>query len=186
MDIVKHRLAIAITFALALPLSSIGHASTVNVLYPSPASNDNIAVGNYQIGGAHAPEQSFLDDFKFSLASANFVNINLVNLVSSDTAPTPSPSGSNYLIDNKFLTFSLFDHLGNYLGSGGAGHELNMVNLVSGEMYTLTVSGKASGIFGGQYKGDIGVGVEAPLGATLPMFSAALLTLCIRRKKQIG
>jgi hypothetical protein len=107
--------------------------------------------------------------------------------VSPDTAPTPSPSGSTYLFDNAFLTFSVFDSVGGYLGSGAEGSSLTLDNLVSGQLYTLTVSGKSTGIFGGIYTGSVDVGgvtPEVPIGPALPMFSAALLTLCcIRRSK---
>lgn len=181
----KNRLALALAAALTLPLAPLASAADVNVLYPPPATNDNLSVGNYAFGGSHPQEQTFIDEFNFSLGSADAVGISINDIMSPDTAPTPSPSGSKYLFDNKYLTFTVFDHLGNYVGSGAEGSALNLTGLASGEMYTLTVSGKASGIFGGQYQGNVDVG-EVPIGPALPMFSAALLTLCVRRRKLIA
>jgi hypothetical protein len=184
MDLSKNSLAVALTVALALPLIPLANAAEINVLYPPPENNENLVLGHYAIGGSHATGQTFIDEFNFSLASDIDVSISITDIVSTDTAPNPSPSGSNNLFDNKFLTFSLFDHLGNYLGSGGEGAPLTLSNLAGSEPYTLTVSGKAAGIFGGSYQGMVDVGA-VPLGATLPMFSAALLTtLCIRRRQQ--
>lgn len=184
-DITKHLVPAALTVALSLPFS-LAHAADVNVLYPGPAENTDLAAGIYAIGGAHPTGLAFLDDFKFSLATPQSVTFNLKDAVSPDTAPTPSPSGSTYLFDNSFLTFSVFDSVGNYLGSGAEGSSLKLDNLVSGQMYTLTVSGKSTGIFGGVYNGSVDIGAtapEVPIGATLPMFSAALLTLAIRRRR---
>lgn len=182
MDLSKNSLVVALTVALALPLIPLASAAEVSVLYPPPENNENLVLSHYVVGGSHATGQTFIDEFNFSLASPIDVAISLTDNVSTDTAANPSPSGSNYLFDNKFLTFSLFDHLGNYLGSGGEGAPLTLSSLASGELYTLTVSGKAAGIFGGSYQGIVDVGA-VPLGATLPMFSAGLLTmLCIRRR----
>jgi hypothetical protein len=181
MDISKHVLPAAFTIAMALPFS-LANAAEVNVLYPGPAENTDLATGLYAIGGAHPTGLAFLDDFKFSLASSQTVTFSLEDLVSPDTAPTPSPSGSTYLFDNAFLTFSVFDSVGNYLGSGAEGSDLTLENLSSGQLYTLTVSGKSVGIFGGVYSGNVAIGTEVPIPATLPLFSAALLALCIRRR----
>jgi hypothetical protein len=171
---------------MALPFS-VAHAADVNVLYPGPADNTDLATGIYAIGGAHPTGLAFLDDFNFSLATNQSVTFNLTDLVSPDNAPTPSPSGSTALFDNAFLTFSVFDSVGGYLGSGAEGNPLTLANLTSGQLYTLTVSGKSTGIFGGIYTGSVTVGdvaPEVPIGPALPMFSAALLTLCcIRRNK---
>ena len=184
MDISKHVLPAAFTIALAMPFSIV-NAAEVNVLYPGPAENTDLGTGLYAIGGAHPTGLAFLDDFNFSLASNQSVTFSITDLVSPDTAPTPSPSGSVALFDNAFLTFSVFDSVGNYLGSGADGSNLTLDNLISGQLYTLTVSGKSTGIFGGVYTGSVEIGdvAEVPIGASLPMFAAALLTLCIRRRK---
>jgi hypothetical protein len=187
MDISKHVLPAALTIAMALPFS-IANAAEVDVLYPGPAENTDLGTGLYAIGGAHPTGLTFLDDFKFSLASNQSVTVSITDMMSPDTAPTPSPSGSTYLFDNSFLTFSVFDSVGGYLGSGAEGSTLTLDNLVSGQLYTLTISGKSTGIFGGVYNGAVTVGdgttPEVPIGPALPMFSAALLTLCcIRRRK---
>lgn len=187
MDISKHVLPAALTLAMALPFS-VANAADVNVLYPGPAENTDLGAGLYAIGGAHPTGLAFLDDFNFSLATSQSVTFSITDDVSPDTAPTPSPSGSTYLFDNAFLTFSVFDSVGGYLGSGAEGSSLTLDNLVSGQLYTLTVSGKSTGIFGGIYNGAVTIGEgttpEVPIGPALPMFSAALLTLCcIRRSK---
>jgi len=185
MNLSKNLLAIPLTLAMTLPIS-LANATEVNVLYPGPSSNDDLATGSYQIGGSYASGITFLDQFKFSLASTQNVGFSIADSQSTDTAATPSPSGSMNLFDNSYLTFSLFDSTGHYLGSGAENSPLNIANLSAGQSYTLTVSGMASGIFGGQYTGklDVGANVEpVPLGATLPMFSAALLSLCIRRRQ---
>lgn len=184
MDIKKHLLPAALAVAMTLPFS-LANAAEVNVLYPGPAENTDLATGLYAIGGAHPTGLAFLDDFNFSLASNQSVTFGLTDQVSPDTAPTPSPSGSTALFDNAFLTFSVFDSVGGYLGSGAEGSALTL-DLVSGQLYTLTVSGKSVGIFGGIYSGTANIGglpTEVPIGSALPMFSAALLTLCIRRRK---
>lgn len=188
MDLSKHLLPAALSVAMTLPFSLAAHAAEVNVLYPGPAENTDLGVGLYAIGGAHPTDVSFLDEFKFSLAAPQSVTFSITDAVSPDTAPTPSPAGSTYLFDNAFLTFSVFDSVGNYLGSGAEGSNLTLNNLSNGQLYTLTVSGKSTGIFGGVYNGAVNIGgggstPEVPIGATLPMFSAALLTLAIRRRK---
>lgn len=185
MDMTKHLLPAALSLAMTLPFS-LANAAEVNVLYPGPAENTDLGEGTYAIGGAHPTGLTFLDDFKFSLAAPQSVTFSLTDAMSPDTAPTPSPSGSNYLFDNAFLTFSVFDSVGNYLGSGAEGSSLTLDNLISGQLYTLTVSGKSTGIFGGVYNGEVVIGegvAEVPIGPALPMFSAALLTLAIRRRK---
>jgi hypothetical protein len=181
MDISKHVLPAAFAIAMTLPFS-LANAAEVNVLYPGPADNTDLAAGIYAVGGAHPTGLAFLDDFTFSLASTQSVTFSITDSLSPDTAPTPSPTGSTSLFDNTYLTFSLFDSVGEYLGSGAEDHPLTLSDLAAGELYTLTVSGKASGIFGGIYTGKVEV-AEIPIGPTLPMFSAALLTLCIRRRK---
>jgi hypothetical protein len=184
MDLSRKSLAIALTVALTLPLVPIASAAEIGVLYPPPETNENLALGIYAVGGAHPSGETFIDDFNFSLANTVNVSFSITDNVSTDTAANPSPSGSNYLFDNQFLTFSVFDHMGNYLGSGSDGTPLLLSSLAGGELYTLTVSGKAAGIFGGSYQGAVDVGA-VPLGATLPMFSAGLLTaLCIRRRQR--
>lgn len=183
MDICRHVLPAALTIAMTLPFS-LAHAAEVNVLYPGPSENTDLGTGFYAIGGAHPTGLAFLDDFRFSLAATTTVKFSITDAVSPDTAPTPSPSGSAYLFDNSFLTFSVFDSVGNYLGSGAEGSSLTLEDLASGQLYTLTVSGKSTGIFGGIYNGGVEIGdiAEVPIGPTLPLFAAALLTLCIRRK----
>lgn len=183
MDISKHVLPAAFAIAMSLPFS-LANAADVNVLYPGPAENTNLATGVYAIGGAHPTSLTFLDDFNFSLAANQSVTFDITDDVSEDTAPTPSPSGSTSLFDNAFLTFSVFNSVGDYLGSGAEGSSLTL-DLQTGQLYTLAVSGKSVGVFGGIYTGSAAIGVpaEVPIGPALPMFSAALLTLCMRRRK---
>ena len=184
MDISKHVLPAAFALAMTLPFS-LANAADVNVLYPGPADNTDLATGIYAIAGAHPTGLPFLDDFSFSLATSQSVTFSITDQVSPDNAPIPSPTGSTALFDNTFLTFSVFDSVGGYLGSGAEGSKLTLTDLAAGELYTLTVSGKSAGIFGGIYTGKVNVGpvTDIPIGPTLPMFSAALLTLCIRRRK---
>jgi hypothetical protein len=97
-----------------------------------------------------------------------------------------NPSGS--LLDNKYLTFSLFDSNDNLLGSSGENGSLTGLNLIAGEWYTLTVSGKVAGLFGSFYYGKLSVEpVQAvPLGDTLPLFGSALALLALRARKKIA
>lgn len=183
MEITKHLVPAALAITMTLPFS-LANAAEVDVLYPGPTENIDLGEGTYLIGGANPTGLTFLDSFQFSLAATQNVTFSLADEVSEDTASTPSPTGSNYLFDHTFLTFSVFDSVGNYLGSGAEGSDLTLAGLASGQLYTLTVSGQSSGIFGGIYTGSVTVGdvAEVPIGATLPLFSAALLTLAIRRR----
>jgi hypothetical protein len=187
MTLSKNLLAVPLTLAMAFSIS-LANAAVVDVLYPAPSTNDDLTPGVYELGGAYPSGTTFLDQFKFSLASVQNVQFSIADSQSTDTASTPSPSGSKNLFDNTYLTFSVFDSTNKYVGSGAEGSPLSLANLSAGQPYTLTISGLASGIFGGQYTGSVvvgaGAGVQAvPIGATLPMFSAALLSLCIRRRQ---
>jgi hypothetical protein len=94
-------------------------------------------------------------------------------------------NGSKFVLDNKFLTFSLFDSDDNLLGTAGEGGTLSALGLDAGEWYTITVSAKINGIFGSAYHGTLAVAPTAvPLGSALPFFASALLvTIGARRRR---
>ena len=98
-----------------------------------------------------------------------------------DDADRGNSSGNN-LLDNKFMSFNLFDQAGRLLGSAGEGDTLTAINLLAGQRYTLTVTGITAGIFGGAYYGNLSV-QPVPLTDSLPLFASALALLVLRRKK---
>ncbi len=102
-----------------------------------------------------------------------------------DDSPKYWPS-SGKLLDNKFLSFSLFDDEGNLLGSAGENGTLSNLALHAGEWYTLSVSAQIKGIFGSAYHGSLNVTPSAvPLGDSLPFFASALGLLGLRYRKRL-
>lgn len=89
------------------------------------------------------------------------------------------------LLDNKYLTVSLFDEEGDLLGTAGENGTLSALGLAAGQWYTLAVSGKAVGMLGGIYHGNLSIESAAPvpIGDTLPLFASALLVFGLRSKK---
>jgi|GEM_PF-6895013 len=192
-------LVFAANAVLALP--TIASNVSEESLSPKARFNTNLDVGDYDFARVHAGYSStFLDEWKFSLAETSDVSITLYDLAfpggSSDDIflsqgdGHDGKRGHNYaypqisqLLDNQYLTFSLFDHNGSLLGSAGENDTLTALNLVAGEWYTLTVSAKVDGYLGSFYSGTLSV-EPVPLGDSLPLFGSALLMLAIRRKQQ--
>jgi hypothetical protein len=165
--------------ALMLTVSfGIQTNANAGVLDPDPSQNINLADGDYVFAGAHPVGASFLDELQFSLATGDHVTATVEN---SFIQPPGGTEPGIKLMDNKFLTISLFDGNGNFITAAGAGGTLSAGGLSDGVTYTLAISGKASGIFGGVYDGKLTA--DAPLPAALPAFTSALLALGWRRKK---
>ena len=169
--------------ALVLAASFVMHSniSAAGVLYPDANLNDNLTAGTYVFAGAHDPGV-FLDEFEFSLANTGNVTATVNNVLDN------LPQAANLipkLFDNKLLTLSLFDNNGNFITATGEGGTLAATGLSSGITYTLAVSGKAIGNFGGIFDGVLTVDTApaVPLPAALPGFVAALMTLGLRRRK---
>ncbi len=168
---------------LSASLGIVSNIAAAGVLHPDSSENINLVGGEYAFAGAHSAGDIFLDEFQFSLANAGNVTATVnnapLNLPSADT-------GSN-LLNDSLLMLSLFDHDGNFISAAGAGGTLTANGLNSGMTYTLAVSGKASGIFGGVYDGKLDVDPPAvPLPPTLPFFATALLALTLPRKRNYG
>jgi hypothetical protein len=214
MNIKNLTRAFALSFAAVLPLSALAHPVDVTdtviehnddgVLYKKAKLNKNLGEGEYDFIGLHSKLGStYADEWKFTVADTSDVVISLTDLVQSlgsfaawsdDFGGNHSHHGhhksnktssSNYLLDNKFLTFSLFDDEDHLLGTAGEGGSISALGLAAGQWYTVTVSAKVNGIFGSAYRGSLSVAPTAvPLGGTLPMFASALVLMTIRRKRQ--
>jgi hypothetical protein len=191
--------------ATSIPVGGDLDLGSTDILHSKAKLNRNLTDGDYAFAKLHTTDRSnFLDEWKFTLAENSDVSITVLDLElplsgsshgdASDAAKYFDKkhfdewchqNNSDMLLDNKFLTFSLFDHSGNLLGTAADGGTLSVQNLLAGEWYTLTVSAKINGIFGSAYHGN--VEVEAvPLGDSLPLFSSALLLLAIRARKRIS
>ena len=82
-------------------------------------------------------------------------------------------------LDITGLTVTLEDSLGNLLVAADSTNSLFFGNLLSGQGYTLVVSGTATGADGGIYGLDYNVSNPSavPIPAALPLFGAGLLAL---------
>jgi len=180
-----------------------GYIVADDVLYPKAKLNKNLNEGEYDFAGLHSKLGStFSDEWSFTLADTSNVVINVTDIFQSLGGGIKSlssfgfgdshhgknqskPSSSTALLDNKFLTFSLFDDEDHLLGTAGEGGSISALGLAAGEWYTITVSAKVNGIFGSAYRGSLDVTPTAvPLGDSLPMFASALLLMTIRTKKR--
>lgn len=161
--------------------------------------NGELEAGSYLFGDYNHAQKGFFDSWSFSLAETSDVTISLfdVALPGGDGFLTQDgtrggkhqKSWQQYfsaLLDNKFLTASLFDQEGVLIGSLGENGMLSALGLESGNQYTLAVSGKAAGLMGGIYYGSLDVNQVAhvPLGDTLPLFGSALLVLALRARRK--
>lgn len=166
--------------------------------------NKNLEGSDYAFADIHKSGKSFLDEWSFTLADAGNVTINLFdftlpgtssNFLSQNSDDNNGHKGKNdwskngqgktnftNLFDNKFLTVSLFDHDGSLLGTAGENGTLSVLGLAANEWYTLTVSGKAVGLLGGVYHGDLNV-APVPLGDTLPLLGSALAILALNKRR---
>lgn len=180
-----------------------------DVLSDNAYHNRNLTVGDYAFAGMHNTYgSSFLDEWKFTLADDSNVSISVFDLDVPTTGSgnkTLSAYGykwenhgsyghshhhhnnwqpaSNYLFDNQYLTFSLFDQEGNLLGTAGEDGTLSVADLSAGQWYTVTVSAKVNGLFGSAYHGNLSV-QPVPLGDSLPLFGSALALLALRRRSR--
>lgn len=176
------------TMAIAAPsFAETGPAA----LFPNATYNQNLASGTYQFAKTHDPS-TFTDIWEFTLASNSTVSLNLQDLellagpggFLSPSGFEVTPGSSNKLFDNKFLALNLFDGNGTLVGSTGENGTLSNLNLFGGQLYTLTISGKAAGLFGSAYNGTLNV-ASVPLSDSLPFLASALGVLILRNKKRL-
>lgn len=202
----------AITLGIAITAPAAAHASLAqtsdlalsnhgqscgNILW----KNSDLTSGSYAFANIHLSGKSFFDEWTFSVATTSNIEVSLFDLLlpngdSDYLLPQQYGLSHKYehqdpkhlmksLLDNKFLTVSLFDNDGNLLGTAGENGMLSALSLAAGEWYTLGVSGKAVGLIGGVYYGNLNVQSvsQVPIGDTLPLFTSALLVLGLRSKK---
>ena len=173
--------------ACTTPISAIQHSGSIKGINSSNPWSGPLSAGNYAFSGEHSAGSSFFEELTFSLATPSDVSIGLVDVaaVPATTLKNASASQFSNLLGNKYLTFSLFDNAGKFLDSAGAGGTITALNLAAGDDYVLTVSGKASGVYGGIYTGNLSVAAvsEVPLGETAPLLGSALLMLMTRARK---
>jgi hypothetical protein len=167
--------------------------------------NKQLEAGDYVFADMHKSGKGFFDEWSFTLADAADVTVSLFDvtlpgiganfLYPEDDKPGKG-HGHGYgwkehkptwtsLLDNKFLTVSLFDNEGTLLGTAGENGMLSALGLAAGQWYTLAVSGKAAGFFGGIYHGTLSIesASPVPIGGTLPLFASALMVFGLRSKK---
>lgn len=199
MSIKKIGCAVALSIAAAFPLSSYATASPVpqtlfeghfsDVLYPKAKLNKNLDEGEYDFLGLHHKQgKSFVDEWKFTLADTSNVVISLedyeLSLGNAYTSKGKKHS-SGYLVDNKLLTFSLFDANDNLLGTAGEDGTVSALGLDAGVWYTIVVSAKVNGVFGSAYHGTLAVSpAVVPLTDTLPFFASAMLVLAGAKRRK--
>jgi len=169
--------------------------------------NQDLETGDYAFADIHKSGRTFLDEWSFTLADSADITVSLFdftlpgmgsNFLYQDTQHQNSGHGKpsykdkshghnvfKSLLDNKYLTVSLFDEEGSLLGTAGENGTLSALGLAAGQWYTLAVSGKAVGMLGGIYHGNLSIESAAPvpIGDTLPLFASALLVFGLRSKK---
>lgn len=151
------------------------HNRSLSFLQPSANANSNLANGTYQFGQLESSfPVTFSDKWSFSLAESSQVNLTVSAL----------NAGKN-LFRITGLGLSLFDTNNNLLGSITSANSLNLL-LAANTQYWFSVSGSARGIFGGAYLGALKVSppTAVPVGYSLPMFTAALLLLGWKLRRQ--
>lgn len=174
-----------------------------NVLSTHDWKNDELQNGTYDFVQIHSKVgKTFNDTWGFSLAQDTLASISIFDLElgtsgagaltqwqnhhQSHGKKNDSWLNSGKLLDNKFLSFSLFDEDGNLLGSAGENGSLNNLALHAGEWYTLSVSAKINGLFGSAYHGTLTTAPAAvPLGDSLPFFASGLGLLALRYRKRL-
>ena len=173
--------------ACTAPISNTQLDDSNNGMTSSSPWTAALSSGNYAFSGAHSAGSSFFEELTFSLTTVSDVTIGIVDVgaVPVTTLMNASATQFSNLLSNKYLTLSLFDNSGKFLDSAGAGGTLTALNLAAGGDYVLTVSGKASGVYGGMYAGNLSVAAvsEVPLGETAPLLGSALLVLMARVRK---
>lgn len=162
------------------------HAGSFGGINSTSLSEAPLSSGDYAFYGTHSAGSSFFEELTFSLATTSDVSIDLIDLkMPATTFRSSSATQFSNLLSDKYLTFNLFDNSGQLLGSAGTGSTLTALNLATGSNYVLTVSGKANGVLGGMYAGNVSIAAvsEVPLGATAPLFGSALCVLLARARK---
>lgn len=174
--------ALACTTPISNTLDDSVNGMTSSTPWTTPLSS-----GNYAFSGTHGASSSFFEELTFSLPTTSNVTIGIADVGAAPVTPLKNASATQFanLLSNKYLTLSLFDSSGNILDSAGAGGTLMALNLAAGGDYVLTVSGKASGVYGGMYAGNLSVTAvsEVSLGETAPLLGSALLVLMARVRK---
>src|SRR5690606_4384808 len=144
--------------------------------------NQDLETGDYAFADIHKSGRTFLDEWSFTLADSADITVSLFdftlpgmgsnflyqddsykgNSYKNNSHDKPGyddkPHGQNIfksLLDNKYLTVSLFDEEGSLLGTAGENGTLSALGLAAGQWYTLAVSGKAVGMLGGIYHGNL-------------------------------
>jgi len=186
----------ALSIALATPLFANATSLSNGPWFPEPEEqleflslkdclNEGLEVGSYAFGSIHKSKKGFFDSWSFSLAESSNLTINLFDIAYPDIGESMANNlpFSKPLLDNSFLTASLFDEAGNLLGTIGENGLLTLNGLQAETWYTLAVSGKAVGQLGGAYYGSIELS-EVPIGDTLPLLGSALVTLAIVRRQK--
>jgi hypothetical protein len=152
--------------------SSCCNNSNLGWLSPVTSTNVELVNGNYSFGQFESAfNRLFTDNWTFSLAEDSQVNLSISSLNLSNLSKISD------------LQLQLFDGSKNLLGSITANHSLNLM-LADDTQYSFTVSGAARGILGGFYLGNLQVcpPTAVPIIGALPMFSAALMLLGLRKR----
>lgn len=174
----KHSKKIFPSLVMGICVGAFSQFSFASILYTDPSLNINLGTGVYELAGTHQAGDVLFDEFTFSLSSHSTLTASISNV----SVPQQHDASGDPLLNIKSLTLGLFDGDGNFVAASGSGGVLSAAGLTGGSTYTLSVFGKANGIFGGAYSGDLDI-VEAPLPAALPAFISALLALGARRRK---
>ncbi len=131
--------------------------------------NDNLGFGTYGFGqlNQYSPDVAFEHVWTFSLAQDSSVTLSINNIPLTQTDPPVS------FINIVGLELTLEDG-GPVLAQIVHGDVTTVSGLQAGQVYTMTVTGVADGIWGGQYTGELTV---VPLPAAAWLFGTALVGL---------
>lgn len=185
------------TSTTPIPYDALLQSEGTGFLSTRSRHNAQLEQGTYLFGDHHKAGKGFFDTWSFSLAEAGDVTVNLFDAYLPAWGDVflgskGSKHGHHHnkweqqfsaLLDNKYLTISLFDGSGTLLGSAGENGLLTALGLAGDTWYTLSVSGKAAGLLGGVYYGSVQV-AQTPLSDTLPLFGSALVVLALRKRWQ--
>lgn len=178
-----------------------GAVNDSGLLFTQPKMNKNLGCGEFEFASLNSHyNSSFTDRWKFTVAEDSTASISVFDLELGlpDTQTSEFANGhlnsksSKHLdtakiFDTKNLTFSLYDDEGNLLGKAHENETLSGLNLVTGEWYTLKVSGKVAGLFGSAYHGTLETCVTpVPLGDSAPMLGSALALLAFSHRKRLS
>lgn len=169
--------------ASTAPICDKQHGRSIAAINYSSSWSDPLNTGDYALAGAHIAGSSFFEELTFSLTTTSDINVGIIDI----TMPAATFKNSRAtqlpdLLGDKYLTLSLFDNAGQLLGSTGAGGTLTALGLTPGNDYVLTIAGKASGVLGGIYAGNLSV-EAVPISSTAPLLGSALVILMMRSRK---